>query len=172
MLARMDAHVLFHKEHVVANQCLVCGQLWYVLGRSKVPKKMIRHFPFIPRLRWMFRTPNLSRLMTWYHEKKSKDGLVWHAPNSKTWAHIDTKWPNFVKDPRNLRLRLALDGVNPFGTQSTTWSTWPVIILNYNLPPWLTTKKLFLMMVLLILGKEYVKSKNIDVYMAPLIEES
>jgi hypothetical protein len=28
------------------------------------------------------------------------------------------------------------------------------------------------MMVLLILGKEYVKSKNIDVYMAPLIEES
>jgi hypothetical protein len=43
-----------------------------------------------------------------------------------------------------------------------------MIILNYNLPPLLTTKNLFFTFALLILEKEYVKNSNIDVYMAPL----
>jgi hypothetical protein len=64
-----------------------------------------------------------------------------------------------------------LDGVNPFNNQSTTWSTWPVIISNYNLTPWLTTKKFFLVLVLLIPRKESVNNDNIDVYLIPLVEE-
>lgn len=110
MLARMVAYVLFRKEHAATEQCLVCGQLWYVPGRNKAPEKMIKHFPLIPRLKRMFRTPNLSRLMTWHHENKNEDGLVQHALNSKTWAHIDTKWPKIVGDLCNLRLGLTLDG--------------------------------------------------------------
>jgi hypothetical protein len=78
---------------------------------------------------------------------------------------------NLQFDPCNLWLGLALDGVNPFGNQSTTWSTWAIIILNYNMPQLLTTKKFFLMLVLLIMGKELVKSNNIDVYLAPFLEE-
>jgi hypothetical protein len=39
------------------------------------------------------------------------------------------------------------------------------------MPPWLTIKKFFLMLVLLIMGKELVKSNNIDVYLAPFLEE-
>ncbi len=62
-----------------------------------------------------------------------------------------------------------LDGVNPFGNQSTTWSTWLILILNYNLPPWMTTKKFFLMLALLIPEKKSVKICNIDVYMVPLL---
>jgi hypothetical protein len=46
-----------------------------------------------------------------------------------------------------------------------------MIILNYNLPPWLTTKKIFLMFALLSLKKKNVKNSNIDVYIAPLLEE-
>jgi len=61
--------------------------------------------------------------------------------------------------------------VNPFSNQSTTWSTWPVIILNYNLTPWLTTKKFFLVLVLLIPRKKSVNNDNIDVYLIPLVEE-
>jgi hypothetical protein len=70
-----------------------------------------------------------------------------------------------------LSLGLTLDGVNPFGNQSTTWSTWSIIIFNYGLPPWFTTKKIFLMLVLLILRKESMNNSNIDVYLAPLVEE-
>jgi hypothetical protein len=48
---------------------------------------------------------------------------------------------------------------------------WLVLLFNYNLPPWLVTKKLFVMLALIILGKEFMKMHNIDAHMAPIIEE-
>ena len=68
-----------------------------------------------------------------------------------------------------MHLGLAMDGVNPFSLRSTSWSTWHVVLVNYNIPPWLTIKKGNLILALLVLGK--YKSKNMDVYMAPMIEE-
>jgi len=100
------------------------------------------------------------------------DGYVKHVVDSKAWAHINSTWLEFAKELDNLRPGLALNGVNQFGNQSSTWSTWPIFILNYNLPPWVTTKKFFLMLALLIPGKKSVKNRNIDVYLAPLLEES
>ncbi len=47
--------------------------------------------------------------------------------------------------------------------QTNIWFAFLVFILNYNLPLWFITKKLFLLMVLLILGKEFVKNDNVDV---------
>jgi hypothetical protein len=70
-----------------------------------------------------------------------------------------------------LRLGLALDGVNQFGNQSSKWSMWLILILNYNLPPWLTTNNYFLMLALLIPRKKSVKNHNIDMYLAPLLAE-
>ena len=83
--------------------------------------------------------------------------------DSKAWKHVDATHPNFVLEPRNVRLGLALDGMNPFADVSTRHSTWPVLTINYNLPPWLVTKKFFIMLTLIIPGKESVKDKNIDV---------
>jgi hypothetical protein len=70
-----------------------------------------------------------------------------------------------------LRLGLSLDGVNPFSMQRSTHSTWPVMVLVYNLPPWLVTKKFFVSLYILISGKESPTSDNIDVYLSPLVEE-
>ena len=91
--------------------------------------------------------------------------------DSKAWKHIDSLYPGFAWENRNIRLGFALDGVNPFSNQSLNHSTWPVVLLNYNLQPWLVTKRFFLMLALLILGKESVTSENVDVCLAPLIEE-
>jgi len=91
--------------------------------------------------------------------------------NSKIWKEFDNKSPDFAQDPRNIRLGLALDGVNPFSDQSTKWSTWPVFLINYNLPPWLATKPFFLMLLLIIPGKKSVTSDTIDVYLEPLFDE-
>ncbi len=110
--------------------------------------------PLIPWFKWMFKVPTLFKLMRWHQSNKSQDGYVRHAIDSKAWAQIDSLWPQFTTNTHNLKVGCALDGVNPFGNQSTTWSTWPILILNYNLPPWLTTKKFFLMIALLIPGKE------------------
>ena len=84
---------------------------------------------------------------------------------------FDEKWPDFSQDPHNIRLGLALDGVNPFSDQSTKWSTWPVFLINYNLPPWLATKPFFLMLSLIIPIKKSVTSDTIDAYLEPLYDE-
>lgn len=71
----------------------------------------------------------------------------------------------------NLRLGLATDGLNPFSIQRSTWSTWPVVLLNYNLPPWLTTKKHFLMLSMIIPGPRSVTGTHFDIYLEPLLTE-
>jgi hypothetical protein len=46
-----------------------------------------------------------------------------------------------------------------------------MMLLNYNLPPWLCTKKFFVLLALLIPRKESITSEVFDVYLEPLVEE-
>jgi hypothetical protein len=114
--------------------------------------------------------------MKWHDENRSDreggDGLVRHPCDSKAWKHFHRNVdPTFGNDARNVHFALAADGVNPFKQTRSTWSTWPIILLNYNLPPWLSTKKFFLMLCLLIPGKQSVTLEHFNVYMAPFVEE-
>jgi hypothetical protein len=114
--------------------------------------------------------------MRWHSENRSDrdgvDNLVRHPCNSKAWRHFhDNVDPTFREDACNVLFALAADGVNPFKQTRSTWSTWPVTLLNYNLPPWLCTKKFFVLLALLIRGKESVTSEVFDVYLEPLVEE-
>jgi hypothetical protein len=119
----------------------------------------------------MYRAPAIAEFMTWHNKNQSIDGKVHHAPDSKAWAHINATWPEFVADPMHIRLGLAKDGFNPFGEKSSSWSTWPIMFFNYNLPPWLVTKRFFVILSLIISGPESVKVANFDVYLEPMIEE-
>lgn len=97
--------------------------------------------------------------------------MVRSVCDSKVWKHVDNTWLEFASNPCNIKLGLALDGVNPYVDLSTNHYTWLVCLLNYNLPPWLTIKHFFVMLTLLILGKESIKNENIDVYLQLLVEE-
>jgi hypothetical protein len=68
--------------------------------------------------------------------------MVWSMVDSKVWKHIDAMWPNFTKDPRNFCFVLAMDGMNPFGEFNFKHSTWLVLLLMYNLFPWLVAKQI------------------------------
>jgi hypothetical protein len=102
---------------------------------------------------------------------RNHTGKVECMSDSKAWKHIEILDPEFIAKDKNIRMGLALDGVNPFSNQSLNHSMWPVVLLNYNLPPWLVTKRFFLMLALIIPGQESVTSENIDVYLALLIED-
>ena len=162
---------LFRKQLADALYYPKCGQMWYTLENNKRDVKVLRHFPLIPRLQRMYRCARLAELSEWHATRKGLEGNIECVPDSKAWKHVDAMYLEFGCSERNIRLGMALDGVNPFSTQSLSHSTWPVVLLNYNLPPWFVTKRFFLMLALLIPGKESVTSKNIDVYLAPLIEE-
>jgi len=108
--------------------------------------------------------------MRWHHENASKDGIMRHPIDSLAWKTIDSKWPDFSNDPRNVRLAMAVDGFNPFGSLSSTHSVWPVVLVTYNLPPWLCMKRSFCLLSLLIPGPKQ-PGNDIDVYLEPLVNE-
>jgi hypothetical protein len=92
--------------------------------------------------------------------------------NSPAWNHIDNEIDTeFAIERRNLRRGLSLDGINPFLMQRSPHCIWLVIVILYNLPSRLVTKKSFVSLCLLIFGKESPTSDNIDIFLAPLIEE-
>lgn len=163
--------VLFRGEYEHLSECPKCGTKRFREDAqgSTVPVKVLRHFPIIPRIRTMFKCKAIAKLMAWHHDNRSTDGIFRVPADSPAWKHIEDMYPTFKDEPRNLRLGLAMDGVNPFGLRSSSWSTWPVCLVNYNLPPWLAIKKGHLLLSLIVPGKH--KVKNMDVYLAPLIEE-
>ena len=93
-----------------------------------------------------------------------------HPADSKTWKLVDEKWADFGNESRNLRLALSIDGFNPHSSLSSKYSCWPVILVTYNLPPWLVMKRKFMMLTLLISGPRQ-PGNDIDVYLEPLIED-
>jgi hypothetical protein len=66
-----------------------------------------------------------------------------YATNFNQRKFIDGQWPTFTKEPRNVQLGLAIDGVNPFGEKQSTWSTSLVLLTNYNIPPLVDNQEIF-----------------------------
>ncbi|KAL3846276.1 hypothetical protein ACJIZ3_003679 [Penstemon smallii] len=136
----------------------------------KVAAKVLWHFPLKPRLQRLFISSNIATFMKWHAESRIDDGKMRHPADSPAWKTFDFENPEFAKDPRNVRLGLATDGFNPFKNMSTNYSTWPVVLMPYNLPPHMCMKQPFFMLSLLISGPTE-PGNNIDVYLQPLIAE-
>jgi hypothetical protein len=96
--------------------------------------------------------------------------MLRHPADGSQWRKIERDYPDFEGDARNLRFSLSTDGMNPFGEQSWSHSTWPVTLCIYNLPPWLCMKRKFIMMLVLNQGLKQ-PDNDIDVYLRPLVEE-
>ena len=108
--------------------------------------------------------------MRWHAEERNDDGNLRHPADSDAWKDFDNKHAEYALEPRNVRLGLATDGFNPFGNMNINYSTWPVLLMVYNLPPGLCMQRPYMLMSLLIEGPTGPK-QNIDVYLQPLIEE-
>lgn len=116
---------------------------------------MLRYFPIKARLLLAYRNPELAKLYQWHHENEMP-GSMSGPHHAHAWSHITSKYPEQLRDPRSLRLGLAMDGVSPFGMggHSTPYSIFPVVMTTYNLPPWLATKEGFSWVVMLLPGTQ------------------
>ena len=108
--------------------------------------------------------------LRWHSDRVKKGHLLTHPSDSPEWKSIDRLHKTFGDEVRNLRLGLCTDGMNPFGNLSSQHSTWPVLLVIYNLPPWLCMKRKYIMLSLLISGPKQ-PGNDIDVYLAPLVED-
>jgi hypothetical protein len=113
----------------------------------------------------MYKCKYLPELLNWQKNGISSNGLVCCVLDSMNWKHINDIWPNFVADSCNVRLGLALDGVNMFGDLNSCHSTWLVILLNYCVLPWLVTKRFFLILALIIHNKKSITSSSVVAYL-------
>ncbi|XP_073121944.1 uncharacterized protein [Henckelia pumila] len=167
---------LFRNEFKDLNSCPKCGSSRWKVDKvtakihKGVPEKVLRYFPVIPRLKRMFKSEEMAEDLIWHVDHKSQDHMMRHPVDSVAWDTINHKWLAFALDPRNLRLGLAIDGFNPFGDLSSRYSCWPVILVNYNLPPLVCMAKENLMLTLLIPGPKQ-PGNDIDVYLEPFVED-
>ncbi|XP_009796469.1 uncharacterized protein [Nicotiana sylvestris] len=179
--------ILYRKEYADLEQCPKCGEKrWIVrkggeddnevasskLNKRKkgIPRKILRYFPLIPRLQRLFMTKRTAEDMRWHKDKRVDDGVLRHPADSLTWKTFDENHLDFASDPRNVRLGLASDGFNPFGSMSNAYSMWPVFLIPYNLLPWLCMKQSNILLSLLIPGPKS-PGMDIDVYLQPLVDD-
>ncbi|KAI5349930.1 hypothetical protein L3X38_002821 [Prunus dulcis] len=167
--------ILYRKEYEDSTNCPTCGISRWKQGKDSilkegVPAKVVWYFPPIPRFKRMFQSHETAKSLTWHAARKSIDDQMSHPADSPSWKLLDDKWPEFGNEPRNLRLALSSDGFNPHSSLSSRYSCWPVILVTYNLPPWLCMKRKFMMLTLLISGPKQPEN-DIDVYLEPLIDD-
>jgi hypothetical protein len=139
--------MLFWKDNKDLNSCLKFGQSKWkdevdlddngqpILASNKHPTKVLRWFPLIPRLQRLFMSQRTAHNMRWHAEGRIKDDVLRHLVDSEAWKSFDNLYPDFSSNSRNVKLGLTSDEFNPFGNMSTFHSTWPVMLVPYNLPP-------------------------------------
>ncbi|KAH0748291.1 hypothetical protein KY290_027523 [Solanum tuberosum] len=108
--------------------------------------------------------------MRWHVEGRTRDGVMRHPAYNITLRKFDEAHTDFARDPRNVRLGLASDGFSPFKSMSISHSTWPVILIPYNLPTWLCMKQPYMILSTIIDGPR-APGNDIDVYLQPLVDE-
>ncbi|XP_019191067.1 PREDICTED: uncharacterized protein LOC109185582 [Ipomoea nil] len=170
--------VLYWKEYSNLHVCPKCGASRYKRknvayqceDKKSPPAKVLWYLPVIPRFKRLFANKNDAKNLQWHAKGRKEDGKLRHPADSPQWRNINRMFPEFGNENRNLRLGLCTDGMNPHGNMSSRHSTWPVLLVAYNLPPWLCMKRKYIMLSLLISGPKQ-PGNDIDVYLAPLVED-
>ncbi|XP_076918763.1 uncharacterized protein LOC143579300 [Bidens hawaiensis] len=173
--------MLYRNQFEKAHTCFTCGESRYKrkkendeydddVAKNKPPAKVLWYFPIIPRLKCLSANPKESKLLRWHSDERKDDGKLRHVVDSPQWRNFDHDYPEFGNEVRNIQFGLSSDGINPFKDMSSRYSTWPVLLSIYNLPPWLCMKRKYIMLSLLIQGPKQ-PGNDIDVYLSPLIDD-
>ena len=99
-----------------------------------------------------FRNSNHAKSLTWHANEIVKAHKLCYLEDSPAWKVVDCRWPEFEKELKNHWLGLYVDDINPHSSMSTRYSCLLVVIVNYNLPPWLYMRRRFIFLLLLISG--------------------
>jgi hypothetical protein len=111
-----------------------------------------------------------SELLRWHKEKHKQDaGMIRYPVDATQWRNIDSQNPEFVIDPMNIRIAMSTDGMNRF-INSSTHSTWLIMLMILKLSPCLCNKWKSIMMSGPTLGPQQ-SGNDIDTYFSPLVED-
>ena len=104
--------------------CPTCAEARYKVNHNrgkKIPHKVLRHFPLVPRLQRLFVSQEGSADMRWHRDKRVEtDDVLRHPADVEGWKHIDCEFPDFASNPQNMHLGLASNMSNSFCHMSTS----------------------------------------------------
>ncbi|XP_050222376.1 uncharacterized protein LOC126672469 [Mercurialis annua] len=141
-----------------------------VKRRVNVPYRKMFYFPITPRLQRLYASKATAKHMTWHAEHKMVDGKMCHPSDSPAWKHFSELHTEFAEEVRNIRLGLCTDGFQPFRAFGQNYSSWPVILTPYNLPPGMCMKDEFMFLTVIVPGPRNPKHQ-MDIFLQPLIAE-
>ena len=88
-----------------------------------------------------------------YHARNiCQDDVIRIPADGSAFRDMEEKWPYFKEEPHNIRISLAVDGVNPFAHMKSIYTVWPIFVINNKIPPWLSIKMEHIMLLMIILG--------------------
>ena len=178
------------KIHCCLNNCMIywgidsnltsCKFCYYPRYKSRregvgnqeklVPHKQMYYFPLASRLQRLYASEATAKYMRWHGEHVIEAGVMRHCSDAPAWKHFDQMNPSFAAEIRNVRLGLCTDGFQPFGQSGQQYSSWPIIVTPYNLPPWMCMKESYMFLSVIIPGPKNPKDK-LDVFLQPMIAE-
>ncbi|XP_073153286.1 uncharacterized protein [Henckelia pumila] len=115
--------ILYRKQYKYCVSCPKCGlSCWNLtkknIEKKGVPAKVMWYFPPIRRFKRMYKSLETLKNLTWHKETTRVAGQLRHPSDSPSWRLVDHMWTDFESEPRNLRLALAADGINPHSNLS------------------------------------------------------
>ncbi|XP_070043641.1 uncharacterized protein [Nicotiana tomentosiformis] len=169
--------MIFWNEKEKNDNCSVCGtSIWKNVvdgltnASSKIPVKVLWYFPLKPRLPRIFMFSETAVTMRWHATERPNDGNLRHPADGEACKNFDFLHKDFSRDPCNVRLGISSDSFNPFRTMSISHSTWHVMLMNYNLSPWICMKPEYIILSMIIPGPSS-PGNDIDMYLQQLIAE-
>lgn len=169
--------MIYWGDDSALTQCKVCHfPRWKTSSRGSarrrvnVPYRKMHYFPITPRLQRLYASRATAKHMRWHAEHEMEDGKMCHPSDSPAWKHFSEVHQDFAAEVRNIRLGLCTDGFQPFGQMGQQYSSWPVIVTPYNLPPGMCMKDEFMFLTILVPGPRNPKAQ-MDIFLQPLIAE-
>ena len=66
-----------------------------------------------------------------YHARNIiQDDVIRMPADGSAFRDMEEKWPHFKEEPRNLRISLEADGINPFAHMRSIYTMWPIFLLS------------------------------------------
>ncbi|XP_047257600.1 uncharacterized protein LOC124889667 [Capsicum annuum] len=164
--------MLYYMDDIELESCKYCQRAHFKKAPSgkKVVVKVMHYLPLILRLKRLYVSNRLAPHMRRHHKNRRPPRVMCYLSDREAWKHFDRKYPEFIAEPRNIRLGLCSDGFTPYSVSVAPYSCWPVYLTPYNLPPEMCMTSRYIFLNYIIPGLRNLKIL-IDVYLRPLIEE-
>ena len=161
-----------------AQACPYCNKERYDMHGH--PHQIFQYLPFTPHLSALFNNQKSSKLMQYRATYRSEDGELSDIFDGSHYCHLWTRKVlvdgvpydhRFFSNEHNVALGIMMDGFQIFKWQRGGMQTcWPIIAINFNLPPTIRTHLTNIIPLAIIPGLK--APIDFNSYFCPFIDEA